>query len=310
MNLKAAFSFALNRCLNSHFGPLTLSIALQLLPGHHLCNRTHRGNMQKRVCAPLFVQALISSSGCRAKMRGQGGATTPAACIKARCWLPALPCVCHWLQVPKAPLCCRYCSPRSAHVSELTTPSSQVTEAQLQRGCGPSFHHQKGQSTSSLRQTTGGYSSKRQNSIGLPAVYTNFTPILLFSSKMVKRQRWEFASAVLTLLLLPPSVWKLQARLPRGAAEETHIQVLHKTYFTLKKQTKQKQGIQIIAIPSTKQKCRKSFKKPSMSAAQWDSLRDNITWFFYTGWAKYHEQKQQFTRTVQQYIPVVTVSLK
>lgn len=82
MNLKAAFSFALNRCLNSHFGPLTLSIALQLLPGHHLCNRTRRCNMQKHVCAPLFVQALISSSCCRAKMRGQGGATTPAACIK------------------------------------------------------------------------------------------------------------------------------------------------------------------------------------------------------------------------------------
>lgn len=78
-----AFYFVLDRCLNSHFGPVTNFVfAVQLLPGLHLGNRTRRGNMHRHVCAALFAQALISSSGCRAKMRGQGGAATPAARIK------------------------------------------------------------------------------------------------------------------------------------------------------------------------------------------------------------------------------------
>lgn len=104
--------------------------------------------MQKRVCLALFVQALISPIGLQSKKKkkkceARAEPRLPAACVKRGVGS---------LLSPASVIDCRF--PRlvgaavtalrgAAHVSELTTPSSQVTQAQLQEGCGPSFRHRR-----------------------------------------------------------------------------------------------------------------------------------------------------------------------
>lgn len=85
--------------------------------------------------------------------------------------------------------------------------------------------------------------------------------MMLFPSKVIEHQHWWLASAVVTLLLLPSSVWWLQVQLKRGAVEETHLKITSQNilYFSFLSFFKKKYTDNINPLNETK--CRKPFKK-------------------------------------------------